>query len=69
MLTNPVWNEAKDPKKHGYSFREAVTTVRSEFRRLFPHIPKELCIAAISTVEAEARASGSDPCRGGRTTP
>src|SRR5262245_44819907 len=51
FLTNPVWNDAKDAKKHGYSFREAVPTVRSEFRALFPHIPKELCIAAIGTAK------------------
>jgi hypothetical protein len=47
-LENPVWGEAKDPKKRGYSFREPVPTVRAEFRRLFPHIPKEVCIAALS---------------------
>ena len=28
-LQNPVWAEAKDPKNHGYSFREPVPTVRS----------------------------------------
>ncbi len=47
-LENPVWGEAKNPKKRGYSFREPVPTVRAEFRRLFPHIPKEICIAALS---------------------
>src|SRR5262249_17927692 len=33
-LVNPVWAEARDPKQHGYSFREPVATVRAEFRRL-----------------------------------
>ena len=35
-LVNPVWQEAKDPKRHGYSFREIVPTVPAQFRRLFP---------------------------------
>ncbi|HEV8548910.1 MAG TPA: hypothetical protein VGQ57_07780, partial [Polyangiaceae bacterium] len=43
-LLNPVWAEARDPKQHGYSFREPVPTVRAEFRRLFPHAPKEICV-------------------------
>jgi hypothetical protein len=69
-LLNPVWEEARDPKKHGYSFREIVPTVRPEFRHLFPHIPKELCIVAL--------AEGKQPPQktailirvgGGRTTP
>lgn len=46
-LRNPVWLAAKNPTEHGYSFREPVTTVRSEFRALFPHIPRELCITAL----------------------
>ncbi len=33
-LVNPVWDEARDPKKRGYSFREIVPTVRPEFRQL-----------------------------------
>ncbi len=69
LLTNPVWNEAKDPKKHGYSFREAVTTVRSEFRRLFPHIPKELCVAAIGTAKQKPVPPVLIRVGGGRTTP
>src|SRR6478609_7746916 len=47
-LENPVWAESKDPKKHGYSFRELVPTVPARFRKLFPHIPKEVCLAALS---------------------
>jgi hypothetical protein len=68
-LTNPVWNEAKDPKKHGYSFRESVTTVRSDFRRLFPHIPKELCVAAISGQKQKPVPPVLIRVGGGRTTP
>lgn len=69
-LLNPVWSEARDPKKHGYSFREPSPTVRTDFRRLFPHIPKELCVALLST---EAQKPPKTPILirvgGGRTTP
>ncbi len=68
-LVNPVWNDAKDPKKHGYSFREPVPTVRAEFRRLFPHIPKELCVAALSTEKQKPHKPILIRVGGGRTTP
>ena len=69
-LENPVWAEAKNPKKRGYSFREPVPTVRSEFRRLFPHIPKEVCIAALAA-EKQPPPKTAILIRvgGGRTTP
>jgi hypothetical protein len=70
LLQNPVWAEARDPKNHGYSFREPVPTVRAEFRRLYPHIPKEVCIAALA--EAPQKAPGTSVLvrvGGGRTTP
>ena len=69
-LRNPVWLEAKNPTEHGYSFREPVTTVRAEFRALFPYIPRELCIAALA---AEPVASAQEAIQvrvgGGRTAP
>lgn len=69
-LQNPVWAEAKDPKKHGYSFREPVPTVRAEFRRLFPHIPKEVCIAALAaTPQKPPKTAILIRVGGGRTTP
>jgi plastocyanin len=68
-LQNPVWAEAKDPKNHGYSFREPVPTVRSEFRRPFPHIPKELCIAALAARPQKAQPPVLIRVGGGRTTP
>jgi hypothetical protein len=68
-LQNPVWAEAKDPKNHGYSFREPVPTVRAEFRRPFPHIPKELCIAAIAASPQKAQPPVLIRVGGGRTTP
>lgn len=69
QLVNPVWNEAKDAKKHGYSFREAVPTVRSDFRVLYPHIPKELCIAAIGANKQKPLPPILIRVGGGRTTP
>jgi hypothetical protein len=69
-LVNPVWEEARNPKKHGYSFREPVPTVSAQFRQLFPHIPKELCIAALST-EKQSPPKTAILMRvgGGRTSP
>ncbi|MBM4362996.1 MAG: hypothetical protein FJ104_09970 [Deltaproteobacteria bacterium] len=68
-LLNPVWEEAKDPDLHRFSFREPVPTVRAEFRRLFPHIPKELCVAALAAGPQPARKPTLIRVGGGRTTP
>jgi hypothetical protein len=68
-LLNPVWAEARDPKQHGYSFREPVATVRAEFRRLFPHVPKEICVAAIAIGPQKAPPPVLVRVGGGRTTP
>lgn len=69
LLENPVWAEAKEPKKHGYSFRELVPTVRAEHRKLFPHIPKEVCIAAIGPQKQKPPKPILIRVGGGRTTP
>ncbi len=68
-LENPVWNEAKDPKNKGYSFREMVPTVPAKYRKLYPHIPKELCLAAISSEDQKPQAPTLIRVGGGRTTP
>jgi len=68
-LENPVWSEAKDPKKKGYSFREMVPTVPAKYRKLYPHIPKELCLAALSTEAQGAGQATLIRVGGGRTTP
>lgn len=68
-LLNPVWADARDPKQHGYSFREPVPTVRAEFRRLFPHVPKEICVAAIAATPQKAGGPVEVRVGGGRTTP
>jgi plastocyanin len=70
LLQNPVWAEARDPKHHGYSFREPVPTVRAEFRRLYPHIPKEVCVAALAATPQKPSATAIlIRVGGGRTTP
>jgi len=69
LLRNPVWAEAKDSSNHGFSFREPVPTVRAEFRRPFPHIPKELCVALIAATPQAAPKPILVRVGGGRTTP
>ncbi len=69
LLVNPVWEEAKDPEQHGYSFREPVPTVPAKFRHLFPDIPKELCIAALSSRKQKPEKPILIRVGGGRTVP
>lgn len=68
-LLNPVWEEARDPKKRGYWFRNG-PQVEPEYRHLYPHIPKELCIVALAE-EKQAPQKTAILIRvgGGRTTP
>ena len=68
-LRNPVWTEAKEPSKHGYTFRELVPTVPAKFRHLFPHIPKELCVAALAADKQAPKPAVLIRVGGGRTTP
>jgi len=69
LLRNPVWAEAKETSNHGFSFREPVPTVRAEFRRPFPHIPKELCVALLAPTPQPAQKPVLIRVGGGRTTP
>lgn len=69
LLRNPVWMEAQDPARHLFSFREAVPTVPSEVRQLYPHIPKEICVAAIAASPQKAPPPVLIRIGGGRTTP
>lgn len=68
-LLNPVWSEARDPAKRGYSFRELVPTVPAKYRKLFPHIPKELCLVALAAEPQPASPPVLIRVGGGRTTP
>jgi hypothetical protein len=69
-LMNPVWNEAKDPNLHRFTFREPSATVPADVRALTGFLPKELCIAALVPGDGKANKL---PLRmaiaGGRTTP
>lgn len=70
LLRNPVWQQARDPRANGYSFREPVPTVRAEFRSLYPHIPKELCVAVLAETDQQpSSAKVLVRVGGGRTTP
>lgn len=69
-LNNPVWNEAKEPGANRYTWREPSPTVRAEFRALFPHAPKEICIAAIGGAAVTPNANPiALRINGGRTSP
>jgi hypothetical protein len=68
-LRNPVWVAAKDPERHGYSFREPVTTVPAALRKLFPQVSKEVCIVALAASPSGPGKPVSIRVSGGRTTP
>ena len=68
-LRNPMWVAAKDPERHGYSFREPVTTVPAAMRKLFPQVSKEVCVVALAASPRAAGKAVSVRISGGRTTP
>ena len=68
-LLNPVWNEAKDPNAHRYTFREPSPTVRPDVRNLTAHMPKELCIVALGEKGEALKVPYRVTIAGGRTTP
>jgi len=68
-LRNPVWMAAKDPERHGYSFREPVTTVPAAMRKLFPQVSKEVCVVALAASPKGPGKPVSVRVSGGRTTP
>jgi hypothetical protein len=68
-LRNPVWMAAKDPERHGYSFREPVTTVPAAMRKLFPQVSKEVFVVALGNGPKGPGKAVSVRVSGGRTTP
>ena len=68
-LENPVWVKAKDPKQRGYSFREVVPTVPLRYRRLYPDISKEICIAAFAKTRQTKLKDVVVSLGGGRANP
>jgi hypothetical protein len=69
-LLNPVWNEAKDPNFHRFTFREPSATVRPDVRMLTAYLPKELCVAALAPGDGKAlKQPPPVVIAGGRTAP
>lgn len=69
-LLNPVWEEARDPKLHRYTFREPSATVRADVKTLTAFLPKEVCVAALIDGEAQPlKAPLRMVVAGGRTSP
>jgi len=52
-LLNPVWNEAKDPGSHRYTFREPSPSVPADARILRGNLSKEMCIVVLGEGKAE----------------
>lgn len=67
-LTNPVWTESRDPSSHSYTFREPSPTVSANMRRLFPYIPYEVCVVALSSSDKSKLADRVVRVAGGRTS-
>jgi len=68
-LLNPVWNEAKEASANRFTWREPSPTVKAEFRQLFAHTPKEVCIAAIGGPAQAGNTTFAFKITGGRTSP
>ncbi|HRI63498.1 MAG TPA: hypothetical protein PK156_04650 [Polyangium sp.] len=68
-LLNPVWNEAKDPNAHRYTFREPSPTVRPDVRTLTGNLPKEVAIVLLGEKGTAQKVPVTVTIAGGRTTP
>ncbi len=69
LLMNPVWQEAKEASANRFTWREPSPTVRADFRQLFAHLPKEVCIAALAPSPVTSTATIALKLSGGRTSP
>lgn len=67
-LLNPVWSELKEAASHTYTFREPSPTVSANMRRLFPHIPTEICLVALGAVAKTKVPERIVRVAGGRTS-
>jgi len=68
-LLNPVWNEARDPGNHRYTFRTPSVTVSQKAKKLTAFLPKEVPIVALGSGAKAASAAYEIQVSGGRTTP
>ena len=69
LLMNPVWNEARDPNNHRYTFRAPSVTVNQKAKQLSAFLPKEVPIVVIGDGAKAASAAYEIQVSGGRTTP
>lgn len=67
-LLNPVWNEAKDPNAHRYTFREPAASVPPDSRILRGHLPKELSLVALAEGAQPLKTPLRIKIEGGRTS-
>ena len=67
-LLNPVWNEAKEPGSHRYTFREPSPSVPPDMRVLRGHLKKELCIAVLGEKAEAPKSPIRIKIEGGRTS-
>ncbi|MBK8251845.1 MAG: hypothetical protein IPK82_04155 [Polyangiaceae bacterium] len=67
-LLNPVWNEAKEPTSHAYTFREPSVTTRTDARNLTAQLDKEVAIVAVSDAGG-VKVKGNMVVMGGRISP
>jgi hypothetical protein len=67
-LLNPVWNEAKDPNAHRYTFREPAASVPPDSRVLRGHLSKELCLVALADGAQPLKTPIRIKIEGGRTS-
>lgn len=69
-LLNPVWEKARDAAENRYTWREPSPTVRAEFRQLYAHAPKEICVVAMAEAAVPpSTATLALKFAGGRTSP
>lgn len=68
-LLNPVWNEAKDPASHRYTFREPSPTVRADVYALTAAVQKEVAIVVLGNKGTPQKVPVTVSIAGGRTTP
>lgn len=68
QLLNPVWNEAKDPQNHRYTFREPSVTTRLDARILTAQLDREVAIVAVNDAGGSVKGV-TMAVKGGRLSP
>jgi hypothetical protein len=68
-LLNPVWNEAKEPTQHRYTFREPSVTTRLDARTLTAQLDREVAIVAVTDAGGGTVKGKTMEVKGGRISP